>query len=277
MFAHIDLRRQRSLAALLPAAVLAGTAYGQMGLGMAPMRVDYELAPGAVQSGVLMLANGSGGAVRVTGQALDFYIDETATPQFARDYKQESEFSCRAWLVANPMETELNPNAQVPVRYTVRVPQTATARSYHCAIGYTTVPTAGEVKTIGLQTAVRVVAAIYVVVGKPPIEGTLKDVRLEYLPDAKNPGWRAIVTINNAGLMHFRPTGSLDVLDRSGAVVETSEFVPMPVLPKRDQNFVFPLKLAEGDGSYTLRARVDLGGNEIQEATVNVVATKAKP
>ncbi len=52
--------------------------------------------------------------------------------------------------------------------------------------------------------------------------------------------------------------------------------MPLPVLPKRDQNFVFPLKLAAGPGKYTLRARVDLGTNEIQEATAVVVAQKPK-
>jgi hypothetical protein len=38
-----------------------------------------------------------------------------------------------------------------------------------------------------------------------------------------------------------------------------------------------PLKLERGEGKYTLRARVDLGGDEIQEATVNVMAVKPKP
>jgi hypothetical protein len=46
------------------------------------------------------------------------------------------------------------------------------------------------------------------------------------------------------------------------------------VLPKRDQRFLFPLKLSAGPGKYTLRARVDLGGSEILEATSVVEATK---
>jgi hypothetical protein len=101
-------------------------------------------------------------------------------------------------------------------------------------------------------------------------------LKLEYLPNAKDPIWQAVVTINNAGLMHFRPIGDLDVLNENGVVVETAHFVPLPVLPMRDQNFLFPLKLA-APGKYTLRARVDLGGNEIQEATALVVAAKPAP
>jgi hypothetical protein len=262
---------------LAAALALSGGASAQVGLGLAPMREELTLEPGAAHSAVVTLSNSSPEKLRAVAEMLDFYLDDTATPQFGREYKQEADFSCRQWLTANPMEMELNGGAQLPVRYTLRVPRTATARSYHCAIGFTTLPTAEEVKAIGLRTAVRIVAAIYVVVGQPALEGAVKDLRLEYVADPKTPSWRAVVTLNNAGLMHFRPIGELDVLDADGAVVETARFIPMPVLPKRDQNFVFPLKLAGGPGKYTLRARVDLGGNEIQEATALVVAAKPNP
>jgi len=247
-----------------------------MGLGLSPMREEFKLVPGAAHSGVLSLANTTGEKVRVVAETLDFYLDSTTTPQFGPEYKQEADFSCRQWLVANPMEMELIGKEQVPVRYTLRVPPAATARSYHCAIGFTTQPTAENTKAIGLRSAVQIVAAIYVTVGEPALEGTVKDVKLEYVPDPNTPVWRAVVTINNAGLMYFRPEGDLDVLNENGVVVETAHFVPMPVLPMRDQNFLFPLKLAVA-GTYTLRARVDLGGNEIQEATARVVAAKPAP
>ena len=262
---------------LVAGLALSGGASAQVGLGLAPMREELTLEPGATHSAVLTLSNSSPEKLRAVAEMLDFYLDDTATPQFGREYKQEADFSCRLWLTANPMEMELNGGAQLPVRYTLRAPRTATARSYHCAIGFTTLPTAEEVKAIGLRTAVRIVAAIYVVVGHPALEAAVKDLRLEYVADPKTPSWRAVVTLNNAGLMHFRPIGELDVLDADGAVVETARFIPMPVLPKRDQNFVFPLKLTGGPGKYTLRARVDLGGNEIQEATALVVAAKPNP
>ncbi len=275
-FTYLYSQRSITILGLFTALALPGAVRAQMGLGLAPMREELKLAPGAAHSGALSLANTTEEKVRVVAEALDFYLDSTTTPQFGPEYKQEAEFSCRQWLVANPMEIELNGKAQIPVRYTVRVPPAATARSYHCAIGFTTQPTADNTNAIGLRTAVQIVAAIYVTVGQPALEGTIKDLKLEYVPDPKNPIWRAVVTINNAGLMHFRPQGDLDVLNENGVVVETAHFVPMPVLPKRDQNFLFPLKLA-AEGQYTLRARVDLGGNEIQEATAHVVAAKTPP
>jgi hypothetical protein len=270
----------------MAAVALAGCASAQVGLGLAPMREELSLAPGAAHSAVLTLANGSPQKARVVAEALDFYLDSTATPQFGRYYRQEADFSCKQWLVANPMEIELNGKAQIPVRYTVRVPAAARERSYHCAIGFTTQPTVEELRStaIGLRTAVRIVASIYVVVGHPAPGGRIKDIRLEYAgPDPKEGGWRAVLTFQNPSLMHFRPVGDLDILQADGAVVETVRLPPLPVLPQRDQNFVLPLKLAGGAGHYTLRARVDLGGDEIQEATALVdtstliAAAKPKP
>ncbi|MBZ5728207.1 MAG: hypothetical protein LAP87_24875 [Acidobacteriia bacterium] len=277
MFTHFDIHRHLKLTALAVAmAATAALAPAQVGLGLTPMREDLKLAPGTQHSGVLTLTNDAAAKVRVAGELLDFHIDATGTPQFGRQ-PAEADFSCRQWLTLNPVDLELNASEHVPVRYTVRVPPAATERSFHCAIGFTTQPTASQAGGTGLRTAVQIVAAIYVVVGSPALEGSVKDLKLEYLPDPKKPGWQAVVVIGNPGLMHFRPAGALDVLDESGTVVESIQFTPLPVLPKRDQNFLFPLRLAGGPGKYTLRARVDLGGNEIQEATAAVVATRPVP
>ena len=252
--------------------LLAGCASAQLGLGLAPMREELNLDPGASHSGVLTLANDGVDKTRVTAEILDFYLDTTGTPQFGAYYKQESAFSCRDWLAANPMDMEINGKSQVQIRYTVRTPQNATPRSYHCAVSFTTAPVAGDGGRMGLRTAVQIVASIYVVVGKPAADGTVKDLKLEYTPGTQGAGWSAVVTFNNPSLMHYRPSGDLDVINEGGQVVDTEKFVPLPVLPARDQNFILPIKLPSGPGKYTLRARVDLGGNEIQEATAHVVA-----
>jgi hypothetical protein len=265
------------IAALALGAVLAAPAAAQVGLGLAPMRMELRLAAGAQQSGVLTLVNDSVKRTRVVADLLDFQLDSTATPQFEKQLTDEKPFSCRQWLSVNPMDFELEPNQPVQARFTVRVPAGATERSHHCAIGFTSAPTSDEVKGMGLRAAVQVVSAFYVVVGNPKPDGALKDLKLEYYSDPKKPGWRAVVVIGNPSLMHFRPQGDLDVLDEGGQVVESVKFVPLPVLPQRDQRFLFPLELSGGPGKYVLRARVDLGMNEIQEATAHVVAAKPAP
>lgn len=279
MFSFSYLHRQSAIAALVIAAALAsaGSAQAQVGLGLTPMREELRLAPGDQHSGTLVLSNAGPEKIRVAADLLDFFIDDNATPQFRRQWPQESEDSCRGWLTLNPMEMELGGNSQAVVRYTIRVPQSAAERSYHCAAGFTTHPVAEQARAVGLRTAVQIVTAFYVVAGTPRAEGSIQDLRLERSEDPQRPGWRAVVVIGNPSWMHFRPSGAVEVLNEGGVVVESVNFVPLPVLPKRDQTYVFPLKLESGGGAYTVRVRVDLGGNEIQEATAHVGAAHPSP
>jgi hypothetical protein len=255
--------------AILP--VFSGTLAAQVGLGLVPMRVEFPATPGRPYSSALTLSNGSTAKVRVRTELLDLYIDESMTPQFVRDAPAEAEHSCRAWLSVNPMELELAPETQAIVRFTVRVPSTATERSFHCAIGFRTLPTITPESGTGMVTAVRMIAAIYPIVGKPAVAGEIKDLKLEPIPSPAGVAWRAVVVMENSGLMLYRPMGSVDLLDAQGTIVETEKLSSFPALPKRQQRYLLPLKNRLSAGSYTLRAHIDVG-NEVQEASAVVRA-----
>lgn len=254
-----------------------GRALAQVGIGLAPMRVEVHVAPGGQTSGVLTLSSDSAKNVRVAAEPLDFYIDAGGTPQFEPAVPGEASYSCRNWLALNPIEMELDPNVQVLVRYTIRVPADAQDQSFHCAIGFTTQPTADQLRRMGIHTAIRAVAAIYVIVGGQHTAGALKSIRYEKTSGPNGDQYRAVVAIQNSGRFFFRPTGTLQVVTATGNVVETLDFVSLPVLPEREQNFVFPLKLVSGPGTYTLRVLVDLGTNEIQEGTAGLVVELPHP
>ena len=261
---------------ILLALLTLGTALparAQVGLGLAPMRVELRMAPGQQYSGSLKLSTESGEKVRVRAEMLDFNIDDKATPQFERDLPQEAPCSCKKWLSLNPMEIELEKGGFLLVRYTLRLPADLPEGSYNCAAGFTTLPTAEQVTGMGMRMAVRAVAALYVTVGTPPIHGRLKEIKLEPLSpgkDSKEEGWQAVVVLENSGLMYFRPTGKLEVLDAEGKAVETADFPSLPVLRQRDQRFLFPLKTHLEVGHYKLRTRVDIGTGEIQEGSLDV-------
>jgi hypothetical protein len=242
------------------------------------MRLELRMAPGNQHSGTINLTNNSAGKMRIRAELLDFYLDDEATPQFERENPKEAPYSCRQWLSVNPMEAELEAPAQSPVRYTIHVPLGVHEGSYHCAAGFTTLPSAEQISGTGMRMAVRVVAAFYVVIGNPPIDGGLKEFKLENVPDKDNSNgvWRAVVVMANHGGMYFRPTGKLDVIDAEGKVIESDDFQSIPVLPNREQRFLFPLKVPLGTGTYTLRARVDIGNGEIQEGKAVVSADTPK-
>jgi hypothetical protein len=273
-FDHVYGKRALGLLAILGA--MASGVSAQVGLGLAPMRVEAtELAPGDSRTGVLTLTSDSTETVRVSAEFLDFFIDDTTNPQFNRHWPREADYSCKGWLALNPMETVILPGAQVHVRYTLRVPAGVEERSYHCAAGFTTQPTGPAAGGTALRTAVRVVAAFYAVVGHPRVQGLLKSLELIHVPGANQQIWHAAAVLENSGSMYYRPVGKLELIGADGQT-ERLDFTPMPVLPRRSQRFVFPLdRVVEGQ-RYTLRAQVDIGADEIQEGTAVVVARKAE-
>jgi hypothetical protein len=246
----------------------APSCFGQLGLGLAPMRTELRLTPGSQHSGVLALVNDSDTKVRVSAEFLDFFIDSSTGPQFSRSIASEAEYSCRRWLNLNPMQFELNAGEQISVRYTLRAPAQVLPRSYHCAAGFATQPTADKLSATGLRTGVRVISAFYAVIGDLPASGELKALRLESVA-ANRRKWQAVAVIENHGLTFFRPRGELELIAADGNIVERAEFVPMPALPRREQNYVFALQTAT-PGRYRLRAKVELAG-EVQEGATDVV------
>jgi hypothetical protein len=259
---------------------LAPVAHAQLGLGLVPMRVEVRMAPGQEYSNTVKLSSQSGVSTRVRSEVLDFNIDEAATPQFERSLPKEAATSCKNWLKLNPMEMEIGKDGYLNVRYTIHLPEGLAEGSYNCAAGFTTLPVASQEKSgMGLSMAVRIVAAFYVVVGKPDVSGKLEEIKLEPMAATKDhdAGFQAVVVLNNSGRMYYRPTGKLDVLDAEGKTIESADFQSLPVLRERSQRFVFPIKTHLDPGQYKLRARVDIGTGELQEGTADVTVDAVVP
>jgi hypothetical protein len=175
MHNHPHLFRKCALGGFAAATMLMLTSpvAAQVDLGLSPMRVDFPAVPGKPTSGSLTLSNAGPARSRVRVELLDLYVDETTTPQFVANAPAEAGYSCRTWLSANPMELEIEPRSQVLVRYTLRVPATASERSYHCALDFRTLLSASEQPGTQMRTAVRMIAVFYATVGKPVISGVI--------------------------------------------------------------------------------------------------------
>lgn len=272
MHTHTHLHRQRTLAIVFFCGLLfALPAHAQLGLSMTPMRLEIPATPGKSFTGTLLLGNSALDKVRVRAEILDFYVDANQTPQFFPSAPSETDHSCRSWLSLNPMEAEIPGRSNLPIRFTLRVPDNAQERSFHCAIGFVSMPPADEVKGIGVRTAVRVVSVLYPIVGKPAVTGSIAGLDMESVAAGATRKRRAVLALQNDGLMFFRPRGGIDVLDASGKLVEHLALASFPVLPKRKQRFLLPIQADLPAGPYTLRARIDLGA-EVQEASVHVTA-----
>ena len=257
-------------------AVAAPSHAQQIGIGLSPMRLEMRLDAGQQHSGTLALANDSGGKLRIRTELLDFFVDATDTPQFARAIQAEQPYSCRSWLVVNPMDIEVE-GRQLPIRYSIRVPEGTKEGSYHCAAGFSALLPSESDQPMGIQTAVRAVTAFYVVVGRPAIQGEFKGITLErsVSAGAQTP-WSVVVLLENHGTMHFRPSGRLEVLDAQGNTLQSYPVPEYPVLPLRQQRFLFPLTGELPPAPYSLRVRVDIGTGVILEAVAQITDQPAK-
>jgi len=265
---------QRGSDIILAATVLCAPCAAQLGLGLSPMRTEVRFEGNLPRSGVLMLTNESAEKVRVRAELLDFNLDEDANPQFGRAIEKESEYSCRRMLALNPMEFEVEPGASARVRYTLRPPASEEPRGYHCAAGFTTLPVLSQSTGIGLNMAVRVVAAFYATQGTPAVEAEIAGVHLKSGSVSKDGGLSAVVALRNHANVHFRPAGNLQLLSADGKLMEDLAIPPVPVLPNRTQLVPVRLTKALAPGNYKLRVRLDLGMRAVQQATADVVITE---
>jgi hypothetical protein len=241
-------------------------AQAQLSLGIQPMMSEFQVPAGAQQSGTLTLRNDSGTKASLTAQMLDFFVDSTETPQFNEGYPAESEFSCRDWLDFEPHDPEIGPNSSLPVRFVIHVPVAAAEQSYHCAAGFTASGSAAQASDIGIR--VRTITAFYVVVGHPRAAAVIKTLELEAVPgDATK--HQGVIVIENKGLLHVRPHGEISVL-KAGKVLETVAMFTMPVLPKRSQRFLFPLRNPLPAGAYEVRARVEIVPGKVEQSSAVV-------
>jgi hypothetical protein len=253
---------------MLLSVAFAAPVHAQFNLALSPMRAEMNLSAGDQRNGTLTLGNESRQNVRFRTEILDLSIDQEAVPQFRKDIPGESQYSCKQWVTVNPMEAEVAPLAHMDIRYTLRVPAGVPPRTYHCALGFTSLPEVGKPQeTIGITAVVRVVCTLYITVGNPVPSGIVKEIAISKIDAPQTSGYRAVVSVENSGLTNLRGQGTAELLNEAGAPVESAAFPAIVILPERIQPIPIVLNNQLADGAYTYRVRVNLGTGEIQEAT----------
>lgn len=259
----------------LIAILLSSVAYGQIGLGMAPMRHELKLNAGGQSTGVLDLSNEGVRPMRVQAEFLDFSIDRNTTPQFAAALPSEQRWSCREWINLNPMAAEITEKGSLSARFTIRVPKEALPGTYHCAIGYSSVPTLSTGNSSAMVTRVRVISAFYILVGDYHPAGRVEGLTLERVPDAGGGHWVAVVTVANQGDYYFRAQGDVELLDEAGKVLQKAPVNSTAILPQRSQRILVPLASVVEARMNQLKVTMDL--SQVGQEEVSAQVTPALP
>jgi hypothetical protein len=248
---------------------MAPAANAQFGFALSPMRVELNLAPGSQRTGTLSIKNSEDQPGRFRTEILDVSIDKEAVPQFEKEISSEAGFSCKDWVTVNPMEADVAARGQMPVRYTFRVPAGVAPRTYHCALGFTSLPDPkNQQAPMGIMSLLRLTTTFYITVGAPDPAGEVTGIAIEKINAPDTAGYRAVISVQNSGLTNLRGAGVINIEDADGQVVQSGDFPPVVILPSRVQRLPVILSRKLTDGNYTLRTNVNLGNGEVQEAVL---------
>jgi hypothetical protein len=170
--------------------------------------------------------------------------------------------SCKDWL---KLESDLAPETDgvVNVTYTLSPSMDLSTGHYACAIA---------VAAPSLKSR-RVVEEMDVTLGSSEIKGGPKEIRVESASGSSpsQARWQAVVVMENSGTVNYRPVGTFEILDARGNLIENIDFPQQTVFGKRDLLYVFRVNRHLAAGSYTLRARTDVGTGEMQQLAIAIV------
>lgn len=251
----------RALEFLLVFIFIAGGFFSlraQIYFGITPIRFELKVAPGGQRTEVIYVRNNSPRPVRLKVYTENWTLGEDGSRNFLGN--QPTSFSCRDWLRVNPFDFRLQPGEMKTVRFTISVPGETEAGGYHAGISFEQVPEAPPGGRLG-QVAFtgKIVAAVYVLVGKVQVEGSLEDLVFETAG-----GTQAVkLRLSNPGRTHFRLKGEVRLTTAEGKKVLGLEIPDEPVLPQSERWVAILLKEKLVPGSYRAEVRLDIGWDEL--------------
>lgn len=251
----------RALRFLLVVIVTGGGFFplrAQIYFGITPIRFELKVAPGGQRTEVIYVRNNSPRPVRLKVYTENWTLGEDGSRHFLGN--QPTGFSCRDWIRVNPFDFRLQPGEMKTVRFTVSVPGETEPGGYHAGISFEQVPEAPPGGRLG-QVAFtgKIVAAVYVLIGKVQVEGSLDDLIFE-----SGGGVQAVkLKLNNPGRTHFRLKGEVRLATAEGKKVLSLEIPDEPVLPQSERWVSIPLKEKLPNGNYKAEVRLDIGRDEL--------------
>lgn len=246
---------------------------GSVSLNVWPAKVDINLMPGESRTGIISVDNKGRERVQVLCYITDVAMDKYGELLFPEGGSLAT--SCESWFIVNPENFTLSQGANQKVRYTIKVPESASG-TYLASIFFHTKPT-DDGRGTGSKLAVRVGSMFVIsITGTGRKDGELSSLTLKNTPKA-NIAQVELGFLNKGNLL-VRPTGTVEIKTEDGWTVDKLSLNERneAVLPNSERIFRLPLENIK-QGSYTLLANVDYGGGEILsgEARVNLILAEA--
>ncbi len=255
--------RLAAAAACLAVALTPGAAPAQQGLSVEvnPLRVELKMGAGGTHTQAITVRNEGKEAVRVRARVDDWYLSKDGTPQFAF-VKPGAPFSAAGWIRLNPPEQTVVPGATATVRFTLTAPKTIADGGYRAAVMFEFEPPSADpvARAKDVTFRGRVATVVYATVGKPVPRLDLTDLQVR---TAGNAPPAVVATLQNAGKVHVRTSGTLVISQPDGPVVRELQIPSVPVLPESERDVSIPVwdekQRPLPPGTYRVEVRIDVG------------------
>jgi hypothetical protein len=219
----------------------------------------YSLPPGAVQQGAVIVSN----AGTATGTVKLFVADATTGRTTGTVYLTDRKpRGAGAWITLSSSSLTLRPGQHRTVRFTVRVPSGAkTGQWVAGVVAETSHRVTGQKSKQKANVQIRIrdltIVAVQVNIPGPPVTS----FKVGGVTTGGTRGFQEVVThMANEGNVLVKPSGTVTILDSSGATVQTLTFKMDTFLPHTAIDYPVLLKKALPPGDYTARVHVVVPG-----------------
>jgi hypothetical protein len=229
----------------------------------------YSLPPGSVQQGGVIISNSGTATGTVKLFAADATTGRTTGTVYLTDRKATR---AGAWISLSSTSLTLKPGQHQTVHFTVRVPANEKPGQW---VGGVVAETSRQVtgpktkQKASVQIKIRdlTIVAVQVNVPGPPVLG----FKIGGVSTGGQRGFQEVVThIANTGNLLVKPTGSVTVLNKQGAVLQLLTFKMDTFLPQTAIDYPLLLKKALPPGDYS--AKVQLSIPAVAGAAAKVVS-----
>jgi P pilus assembly chaperone PapD len=249
--------------------VIASPMFGDISLGVFPIRTEHEVPAGQTKTAGITVENTTEESVNLRVTVADWYLTRDGMPMFVKRGKSPA-FSMSDWMVVNPSEFVLPPHGKQVIRYTFSVPADAAPGGYRTAVLIENVPiiAPGEQVRITYLNA-RIAAIIYNRVGQTAPQASITDQRV--ILDPKESGRVGVqISLKNSGVAHFRYKGETKIIDHQGKVVETLAILDSVILPQAERDIFVPMKSVLPSDGFSIVSTLDIGLKELLAAETQV-------
>jgi hypothetical protein len=244
---------------------------GQTSLTVSPLHADLEASAGKTKKGTFTVGNDSARAMKVLAQAEDWTFKEDGQIVLAGAADQY-QFSCKNWIRLDSRDFILKPGERRLVSWTMTVPPDTSPGHYWTALSFEAAEEAGADERDSLMIRGKIMASVFVLVGKAPAQGEITDVTLA----DRDRRTTAIIHFKNSGRSYFTTSGSLKIKDALGKKIFETDLPEEIVLPGIGKDLEIELEERLPSGTYTVNCVVKLPSKKKLEIQKNIVLEEKK-